>query len=114
VHCHILNPAPRPGVAHDNEFLSDVTCPGGRVGAQEEPGFQYGEEGMAFARAKKAGGPRRPPGPWPDLPFCSAGNWEVVVAGGEDTGHSIGFRCSSVTNISVGKGRWAVYVVLCA
>jgi hypothetical protein len=51
---------------------------------------------------------------WPDLPFCSAGNWEVVVAGGEDTGHSIGFRYSSVTNISVGKGRWAVYVVLCA
>ena len=51
---------------------------------------------------------------WADLPFCSSGNWEVVVARGEDTGHSIGFRYSPVTNISVGKGRWAIYVVLCA
>jgi hypothetical protein len=47
--------------------------------------------------------------------FCwelgGGGRWEWRCG---DTGQSIGFRCSSVTNTSVGKGRWAVCVVLCA
>jgi hypothetical protein len=47
---------------YDNKFLSDATCPGKRIDAQEEPRFYYDEKGMAFMQAQRASSrPRRSP-----------------------------------------------------